>query len=669
MVHGSTRIASVTWVDALGPQILGSSILEGLDPDQLHAVTTPSRLVAVIAGAGSGKTRVLIARIMFRVTAGDADPRHTLALTFTREAAGEMRRRLTRHGLREKIEVGTFHSVLLGVLRQHWTDRRQPIPTVVSDRPRLLREAMGRESRESLDELCLEIDWAAARGIGADRYIAAARQAGRRTTGSSSKVVEALHQYQKIKSTRGVMDLDDVLSVSLGLFERDREFAEVMRWRFRHILIDEAQDLNPLQHRLVEHLHRGTEDMFMVGDPAQAVYGFNGADPGLLIDVADRFPGIEVIRLGINHRCTPQVVETGVHVLTTSEQTATAAISSRADGLAVTIRSAADETTEAEMVANFLRRCDPDLIRTGQVAVLARTHAQISVLRDRLHLEQVPIMTRVDGPGSPYRPAIETAGRLGSAARLRAWAHDMLEQAEEHSVQHSVQYSPIGTPDPRRAEREVAACVLDYLRENPMGDGLGLRTWFVTTDPLGHGRQMGVDLLTFHASKGREWHTVLVTGVETGLVPHRSASTQAARSEEARLLYVAVTRARDQLWVSWAGRRGGYRRHISPLIDTLTTESDPVIAPPVELRAHTAPSQQTQSARLLHRDLVDWRAQRARMAGMLPEQFCSMAVVRAIGDHRPDSVEELATCSGVGVLTAQRWFPSLAEILIRHDEP
>lgn len=665
MTHGLARIANLCQVDASGPQILGSSILEGLDPNQRHAVTTPSRLVAVIAGAGSGKTRVLIARIMFRVSAGDADPRHTLALTFTREAAGEMRRRLTRHGLREKIEVGTFHSVLLGVLRQHWIDRRQPTPTVVSDRPRLLREAMGRESRESLDEILLEIDWAAARGIDADKYMAAARQAGRRTTGSTTKVVEALHQYHKIKKTRGVIDLDDVLSVSLGLFERDREFAEVMRWRFRHILIDEAQDLNPLQHRLVEHLRHGTEDMFMVGDPAQAVYGFNGADPGLLIDVADRFPGIEVIRLGINHRCTPQVVEAGVHVLTASEQTVTAATSSRVDGPAVKIHSAPDEITEAEMVASFLRRCDPDLIRSGQVAVLARTHAQISVLREHILHKQVPIMTRVDGPGSPYRPAIETAGRLGSAARLRAWAHDMLEQAEERSAEYSMRE----VADPRDAEREVAACVLDYLRENPMGDGLGLRTWFVTTDPLGHGRQIGVDLLTFHASKGREWHTVLVTGVETGLVPHRSASTQAARSEEARLLYVAATRARDQLWLSWAQRRGGYRRQISPFIKALSTETDPVIAPPLELRAQTAPSTQNHSARMLHRDLVEWRAERARMAGMLPEQFCSMAVVRAISGHKPHSVEELATCSGVGVLTAQRWLPSLVEVFSRHAGP
>jgi len=643
---------------------LGAQILDGLDPDQFHAVTTPSRLVAVIAGAGSGKTRVLISRIMYRVAEGDADPRHTLALTFTREAAGEMRRRLARQGLRERIEVGTFHSVLLGVLRQHWTDRRHAVPTVVSDRPRLLREAMGRESRESLDELLTEIDWAAARGIDADRYVTAAREAGRRTTGATSKVVDALRAYHKIKAARGVIDLDDVLSVSLGLFERDREFAEVMRWRFRHILIDEAQDLNPLQHRLVEHLRRGTEDMFMVGDPAQAVYGFNGADPGLLIDVADRFPGIEVIRLATNHRCTPQVVDAGTHVLTTSEQAATVALSSRADGPAITVCAASDETHEAELAVAFLRRCDPELIRSGNVALLARTNAQISVMREILGRHQIPIMTRVDGPGSPYRPAIEAAGRLGSAARLRAWAHDVLEEAEER-------------PDRSSAEREVAACVLDYLRENSMGDGLGLRTWFVTNDPLGHGKQMGVDLLTFHASKGREWHTVLVTGVETGLVPHRSASTQAARAEEARLLYVALTRARDRLWVSWSGRRGGYRRQISPLIQTLITDNDPALPPPPELLAavtRTDPARASAKANVhlngdrdVHRELLAWRAQRARLAGMLPEQFCSAAVLRSIASRRPLSVAALAECSGVGVLTAERWLPSLVEVLAQHD--
>jgi DNA helicase II / ATP-dependent DNA helicase PcrA len=639
-----------------------AQIFNDLDPEQIHAITTPSKLVAVIAGAGSGKTRVLIGRIIHRVHENDADPGHTLALTFTREAAGEMRRRLMRLGLRERIEVGTFHSVLLGVLRQHWTDRRQPVPTVVSDRPRLVREALERTSREGFDELVAEIDWAAARGITADGYLAAARQAGRRTTSSSSRVVDAMHRYQQIKTKRGVIDLDDVLSVSLRLFERDFEFGEVMRWRFRHILIDEAQDLNPLQHRIVEHLRRGTDDMFMVGDPSQAVYGFNGADPSLLIDVADRFPGIEVVRLQTNHRCTPQVVQAGLHVLNTAGHTATSLQSSRADGSMVTVHSVADEAAEAALVSSFLRRCDPELMRTGQLAVLARTNAQIHYLRDQLHEAGIAVMSRVDGPNSPYRPAIEAAGRMGSAARLRAWAHDMLESAELSSA---TKYpSRGGQPGLElNAEREVAACVLDYLRENPMGDGLGLRTWFVTTDPLSHGRQMGVELLTFHASKGREWHTVLVTGVETGLVPHRSASTQAARAEEARLLYVAVTRARDRLWISWAERRGGYRRQMSPLILDLDLREDDVTGPPTEVRELTQIADTREAELQMHNALLGWRADRARAAGMLPEQFCSTAVLRAIHRARPQDAEELAECTGVGGLTAQRWFPSLVNIL------
>jgi DNA helicase II / ATP-dependent DNA helicase PcrA len=464
------------------------------------------------------------------------------------------------------------------------------------------------------------------------------------------------------------------LSVSLKLFERDSEFGEVMRWRFRHILIDEAQDLNPLQHRIVEHLRRGTDDMFMVGDPAQAVYGFNGADPSLLIDVADRFPGIEVVRLQTNHRCTPQVVQAGLHVLSTASHASTTLQSSRPDGSMVTVHAAPDEATEAAMVTNFLRRCDPELMRSGQVAVLARTNAQIHYLRDRLHEAGVPVMSRVDGPGSPYRPAIEAAGRMGSAARLRAWAHDMLEESDTSQIgagqtgARQIGAGQIGSEQHRlgvNAQREVAACVLDYLRENPMGDGLGLRTWFVTTDPLGHGQQMGVDLLTFHASKGREWHTVLVTGVETGLVPHRSASTNAARAEEARLLYVALTRARDRLWVSWAERRGGYRRQISPLIQDLEPGEGDVTGPPISVRALTNIDGSRHTERQIHHALLEWRAERARAAGMLPEQFCSAAVLRSIHQVRPSNAEELAACSGVGVLTAQRWYPSLAVIL--HD--
>ena len=140
-------------------------LLGDLDPEQRAAVTTPSTLVAVIAAAGSGKTRVLARRIAYRVATGTADARHTLALTFTRQAAGELRRRLRDSGLREPIEAGTFHSVALGVMRQRWADERRPVPNIVNDRNRLIA-AVGREM--PVDTIATERSWCAARGVEPD---------------------------------------------------------------------------------------------------------------------------------------------------------------------------------------------------------------------------------------------------------------------------------------------------------------------------------------------------------------------------------------------------------------------------------------------------------------------------------------------------------------------
>jgi DNA helicase-2/ATP-dependent DNA helicase PcrA len=629
----------VAAVDAAG-------LLEDLDADQRRAVECPSTLVAVVAGAGSGKTRVLTRRVAHRVASGAADARHTLVLTFTREAAGELRRRLPRLGLSERVEAGTFHSVMLGVLRQRWADLGRQPPTVVGDRRRLLAELT---SRSTLDEVVAEVDWSGARGIGAAEYASAARRHGRRTVVGAGEVSRVLDEYATLKRRRGVVDLDDLLTIALDWMTNDRAFADATRWRFRHLLVDEAQDLNPVQHRLLDELRRGHDDVFLVGDPAQAVYGFNGADPALLVDVADRFPGVEIVRLHTNHRCTPQIVDIGVHVLGAGHQRA-ALVSGRADGPEVRVVACADETDEAAMLPAALRRLEPSLLRRSDVAVLARTHMQLAAIRTAIEGAGIPVRRRVDGPGSPYADPIATAIRLGSAARLRAWAHDVLDDAADAA--------PDDTSDSHR--QEVARAVLEFLREQPLGDGTALRAWLATTDALGGGRAEGVDLLTFHAAKGREWHTVFVTGVETGLVPHRTATTQPARAEEARLLYVALTRATDELVVSWAARRGGYQRRRSPLLDGYTPPVAVPVAPPAELVSFDGARRLDRS---LHDDLVSWRDRTARATGLLPEAVCTTSMLRSIARSRPSSPDDLAEVTGVGMLTAQRWYPALRAVL------
>jgi DNA helicase II / ATP-dependent DNA helicase PcrA len=670
------------------------ALIADLDPDQRAAVTTASHLVAVVAGAGSGKTRVLTRRIAYRIATGDADARHTLALTFTREAAGELRRRLIRLGLREHVEAGTFHSVMLAVLRQRWTDTDRRPKTVASDRRRLLRDAQqefgfggGRQIIETANE---EISWAMARGITSDDYSAAARREGRRPPGGIDGIKDVYHAYAKLKRKRGVVDFDDVLTDVLLDAARDSSFADTLRWRFRHLLVDEAQDLNPIQHRLVDLLRRGRNDLFMVGDPAQAVYGFNGSDPTLLRDVETRFAGVEIIRLPVNHRCTPQIVRTGAHVLTVGGQAAHVE-SARDDGAPVSVIAGEDEAAEAETIATLIASGDPNLVRGGNVAILARTNAQLSVFEAALTRRGVSVRRSANAAGSPLLTAMREASSMTSPSALRGWAHDTLDdiasleqaQARVDDLERRSRAAgrPTGSIDVTQrsfvpsgplaaqrseaqsllalaqAERRVAASLLEFLRDQPRGDGAEFRSWVATTNPFQDRSTDGVELLSFHASKGREWHTVFVAGVETGLMPHKSATTAETKAEEARLLYVAATRASDTLTLSYSMRRGGYARQISSLVaDFDANEPDPV-PPPRELlpRAVVDPAAERLRA---------WRADAAVKARVVPTQLLSDRDLNTIAALKPMTAEEIDAAISVGPLTAQRLAVEILPLLV-----
>jgi len=222
-------------------------LIRGLDRNQWAAVTSQAPLLAVIAGAGSGKTGVLTRRVAYRCLSNTADPSHVAVLTFTRQAASELRRRLWSLGLRDSITAGTFHSVALSLLKQRWDDQRRPHPAVVSDRRRLIAEALGKSHSGSLNALSSDIDWARARNIGPDDYAGACTNASRRSSAPVAEVARVLADVEVLKRRRGVIDLDDLLSLMVRHMTDDPAFASSVRWRLRHLFVDEAQDLNPLQ--------------------------------------------------------------------------------------------------------------------------------------------------------------------------------------------------------------------------------------------------------------------------------------------------------------------------------------------------------------------------------------------------------------------------------------
>ncbi len=370
----------------------GEDLLDGLTSAQRAAVTSESAPLCVLASAGAGKTRVLTRRIAYRARRGCGDAAHTVAVTFTRKAAGELQHRLRQLGLREQVTAGTFHALASAQLHRWWSDRRQQPPVLLERKARLLAPLAGSRpslAQASVAELAGHLEWARARLIGPDHFEAAV-QAERRSLppGVTPAELAGLYsRYEHEKRRRGLIDFDDLLSLCADALERDTEFAGAQRWRWRHVYVDEFQDLNALQHRLLLAWLGPSRDLFVVGDPQQAIYGWNGADPDLLAQVPRRWPGAEVIHLDANHRCTRQIVAVAAAVLGPAGGRLHSA---GREGPEPLVRAHPSEAAEATGIAAEVRRCYEDGRQWGSMAVLTRTNAQLVPIQKALAAAGVP---------------------------------------------------------------------------------------------------------------------------------------------------------------------------------------------------------------------------------------------------------------------------------------
>ncbi len=489
-------------------------VLVGLDAEQREAVVSTAAPLAVVAAAGSGKTTVLTRRIAYRVAHNTAQARHVLALTFTRDAAAELKRRLRRLDIREPVEAATFHGIALRLLRDRALAAHQSVPQVANDRVRLAREVLTelKLSTEPFAALA-DLDWARARMVEPDRYEGASRSARRRSALPAARYGAFFDAYERLKRRRGVVDFDDLLTQTLSALRTDAAWAEGVRWRYRHLFVDEAQDLNPLQHAVLEGVRGGRLDICLVGDPRQAIYGWNGADPSTLAEVEVHYPRVTVLSLTSNYRCSPQVLRAGAAALEASGQH-DSSHSQLPGGPAVQVQLHSDERAEAHAVARHVRAL-MHLRRGRELAVLARTNEQLTVLQNAF--DEHGIETERSIGKSPLETVLRTAYRCISRELLAAWVDKALIDDDEITRRvagEADRFLSSGEPGTFRAWVEA-------------------RTAFDDLEPTHDGD--AVALITFHAAKGREWHGVVITGAEEGLVPHGSATSATQLAEEARL--------------------------------------------------------------------------------------------------------------------------------------
>lgn len=659
-------------------------LLDALDPDQRAVATQVAGPLAVLAGAGTGKTRAITYRIAYGAAVGAFDPSNVLAVTFTQRAAFEMRHRLAQLGV-PKAQARTFHSAALRQLRHFWpTVVGGPLPDVIPHKASLVAASAARLGitidRTNVRDIAAEVEWAKVSMIDAAHYASRVARLRRDVPAGldAGDMARLLDVYEDAKNERGVIDFEDILIYLCGMLQERADVASIVRKQYRSFVVDEFQDVNLLQARLLDLWLGGRHDVCVVGDVAQTIYSFTGASPDYLTGFGRKHPGARIVELTRDYRSTPQIVTLANDVLARSSQReGTVRLSSQRDGGAqVTYRTYDDDRAEAEGIAASIT----DLIAGGtaphSIAVLMRTNGQSQAFEEALGARGIPVAV---AGGKPFfaRDDVRTAiSRLRAAAAASTDDGSVGEIVRE--VLSGVGWAPEAPSGQAGSDRWSNMNAIVGWADDSQAQTLPA---FVAELDERVAYQVepdkaGVELATIHAAKGLEWDAVFLVGVAEGLLPISYAKTAAAREEERRLLYVAITRARDLLTVSWARSRGADgrgKRKRSRLLDGIWPEEARVGAPKKRARASTRALNQAfeeeaspQAIELFGR-LKAWRLEVSRQAGVPPFAVFTDQTLRDIAQAMPKNTTQLRVIRGIGDVKVQRFAaPVLA--LVRGEE-
>ena len=647
------------------------NLLLGLDESQLHAVTVEASPLAIIAGAGSGKTRVLTRRIAWRAMKGKEDPRRVLALTFTRKAAGELRSRLSRLGLRDQIAAGTFHSVAYSQLRIYWQDRGIKEPTLLTNKISFVTNLLPRDKRstDTLD-IVTEIEWAKARRISPETYFSEAEKHGRTPPLGLQEVSNIFKSYEELKAERNFLDFDDLLSDCAKIIRSDRSFGEAQKWRFRNFYVDEFQDVNPLQFSLLAAWLDGRPTLCVVGDPNQAIYAWNGAEADHLVRFEEHFRDSTVVSLNKNYRSTPQIVETASCLLENSGITAV-----RGGGLKPSIANYSDEELEAEGIAKKVNEIHTSGQKWSDQAILVRTNAQTEIFTNALRKEGVPVKT-VAGSGLLDRKDIKIV-----ISELTNSNSPLIQKINDLDTTGGEGLSTSGGDETTTdTERTVALAELrrlaeEYLALDPAAKSNSFVLWLKSqSQNLYEINDDAVEISTFHRSKGLEWPVVHVAGLEQGLVPIAHAKDSNAVAEERRLLYVALTRAKDRILCSWANNRhfsGNKRtRDPSPWLFNIERAIQNLEKPLTQKEQITKVKSARRKKTKNHlpetqqvRELKEWRLSVSRAADVPAFVIFNDETLLNLLEVKPTNLDELLKIKGIGPVKAERYGKEILELV------
>ena len=637
-------------------------MLAGLDPQQRAAAEAVRGPVCILAGAGTGKTRAITHRIAYAVRSGAVPAGQLMAVTFTARAAGELRGRLRRLGA-EGVQARTFHAAALRQL-QYFAPRvlGGGMPEVVDNPLRLVGTAAGRlrlrAERPELRDLAAEVDWAKSVLATPASYAAMAAAAGRQPPQPAETVASLLEEYEQAKRRAGVIDFADLLLIMSAALAEFRDVAEEVRARYRHFVVDEYQDVSPLQQRLLDAWLGDRHDLCVVGDPNQTIYSFAGATPEHLLNFRRRFPDAVTVKLERDYRSTPQVVGLA-NKLTRGTRAQLTLVGQRAPGPEPAFAEFDDEPAEAADVARQCRELIDAGTPASEIAVLFRVNAQSEVYEQALADVRVPYVLR-GGERFFDRPEIKQARLLLRGAARAGDAGEKLPDAVRAVLSELGWHADAPPPGGAARERWESLTALVALAEDLTATSPDAHLDDLVADldsraAAQHAPTVqGVTLASLHSAKGLEWDAVFLVGLTDTTVPIQHATTPDQLAEEKRLLYVGVTRARERLALSWAlARSPGQRRGRRPsrFLDGIRPQEERLerpVRPQRKARAEAA------DAELFGR-LRTWRKLQSEAQHVPAFVVFSDATLVGIADARPATQQDLSRVAGVGTAKLQRY--------------
>lgn len=653
-------------------------VLNGLDPEQRAAAEAVRGPVCILAGAGTGKTRAITHRIAYAVASGAVTSDAILAVTFTSRAAGELRTRLRGLGA-TGVQARTFHAAALRQLNYFSPQiLGGPIPDIAARPIRWVSQAAARlrlqTDKAELRDLASEIDWAKSSLVSPADYVAQAAKASRGVSVTPGKVAEVYAGYEEAKQRNNEIDFSDLLLIMAGALEEIPAVARAVRSQYRYFVIDEYQDVSPLQQRLLDAWLGGRDDICVVGDANQTIYSFAGAKPSYLLDFGQRYPEATVVQLHRDYRSTPQIVGLANRLISSDPQNEMAKltlIGQRPDGPNPSFGEHDDEVAEAISVASTAKRLIADGTPAAEIAVLFRINAQSEVYEKALTDAGIPYVLRGGEKFFDRAEIRQALVLLRGAARADDGSVGLPEAVSEvlSSVGWNPEHPPAGGAARERWESLAALVSLAEQFAEELPDAL--LDQFNADLELRAASQhaptvQGVTLASLHSAKGLEWDVVFLVGLVDQTIPIQHATTPGQLAEERRLLYVGITRARQRLDLSWALARNpgqARRRRPSRFLNGLRPDE---VERQASLPKRRKVAPQSEDAAAFGR-LRAWRKKQADSQGVPAYVVFSDATLVAISDAHPSSVAQMAKVSGVGPMKLERYAASVLAVLEGQD--